>query len=467
MNPLLDALAPQSVAILGASDNPHKIGGRPIAFMQQYGYRGRIYPVNPGRAQVQGLPAFASFADLPEVPDLVIVAVGGAQGLALVEACAARGVAVVVVMASGYAETGTAEGRDMQARMVAACRAGGTRMIGPNCQGLANFSNGMIANFSTMFHEQPGADGALAIIGQSGATTQAIYTLAQAQGVHARYVHATGNEADVTTAELLLATVEDPQIRAVIMYAEALSDLEMWARASARAHARSIPVVVIKTGRTGNGQRAALSHTGSLPVEDRVVDAFFAERNLIRAVDPYEAVCIAALCVGASVPRGQNLVVMSNSGASCVMGADTADTLQLPLLALDGRTSAALQAVMPGFATATNPVDLTAALMSNPNLFPDVLNVLRQAQHLHLLLLALPVAGRGYDVEGYADLLAQFAREQAVTVAISAAQDAVRQAFSQRGIVSYVRERDAVHALSSYALYARRQREAAATSARG
>ena len=180
MKQLARALAPASVAVLGASDNPDKVGGRPLAFMKQYGFAGRVYPINPARREVQGLPAFASLADLPEVPEMAVVAVGGAEGLQLVEQCAAAGVAVAVVMASGYAESGEA-GRQLQARMVAACRASGMRLDGPNCQGVADFSTGLIANFSTIFLEQPGSDGPLAIIGQSGAATQSVYALAQAR----------------------------------------------------------------------------------------------------------------------------------------------------------------------------------------------------------------------------------------------------------------------------------------------
>ncbi|RKK04622.1 CoA-binding protein [Pseudoroseomonas wenyumeiae] len=458
---LAGALAPASIAVLGASDNPHKAGGRPIAFMRQYGFQGRVYPVNPARAEVQGLRSYASLAELPEVPELVIVAVGGAEGLRLVEQCAAAGVGTVVVVASGYAEAG-AEGEALQARMVAACRAGGTRLVGPNCQGLANFSNGSIANFSTIFHEQPGRDGPLAIIGQSGATTQAVYALAQARGIHARYVHATGNEADVTAAELLLETVEDTEVRAVLLYVEALSDPETLACAAARAAERGIAVIGVKSGRTANGQRAASSHTGAMATEDRVIDAFFERHNIIRAVDPYEAVSVAALCIGTPLPQGNNLVVMSNSGASCVMGADTADELGMPLLPFGPDTARQLAQVMPAFSSASNPIDLTGALLTDRALFPGVLDVLSGVEDIHLLMVSFPVAGSGYDVEGYADALARFAAGRRIALAVSAYQEPVREAFSRRGLVVFGREREALQALQTYAAHAERRRRLAA-----
>src|ERR1043165_9116117 len=145
---LAQALNPRSVAVIGASDNPHKVGGRPILFVQRYGYKGAIYPVNAQRKTVQGLAAFPSIDATPDAPELAIVAVAGDEAMRAVEACAKRGVKVCVVMASGFGETGDA-GRAAQDRMVATAREAGMRIVGPNCQGLANFGTGLIANFST------------------------------------------------------------------------------------------------------------------------------------------------------------------------------------------------------------------------------------------------------------------------------------------------------------------------------
>src|SRR2546423_2926725 len=140
---LSQALDRRSAAVIGASDNPHKIGGRPILYMKRYGFRGAIYPVNPAREQVQGLTAYPDIDTLPDTPDLVVVAVAGEEALRAVQACARRGVRAVVVMASGFGETGEA-GRRAQDEMLAAARAAGMRLIGPNCQGLANFATGVV-----------------------------------------------------------------------------------------------------------------------------------------------------------------------------------------------------------------------------------------------------------------------------------------------------------------------------------
>lgn len=457
MSRLARAFAPASIAILGASENPHKAGGRPIAFMKQYGFRGRIYPVNPGRSEVQGLRAYGSLEELPEVPELSIVALGGSAGLEMVQQCAAAGVGTVVVLASGYAESGN-EGRLLQDRMAAACRASGTRLVGPNCQGIANFANGAIANFATLFHEQPGRDGPLAIIGQSGAATQSVYTLAHSRGLHARYVHATGNEADVTAIELLQEVLEDADIRAAILYLESITQPSMLAQAASRAANRGVPVIVVKGGRSVSGQRAASSHTGALATEDRVVDAFFERHDIIRAIDPWEAVSIAALRIGAHAPRGRNLVAMSSSGASCVMAADTAEELGLPLLELDDDVARRLAQVLPEFSSPSNPVDLTGAMLTDRGLFPGALDALSHARDLHLLMFSLPVGGAGYDVPGYAKALAGFVERYEVTVAVAAHQKSVRSEFDRLGLVTYPRERDALQALRMVADQAMRHR---------
>src|SRR5476649_26056 len=170
-NNLEAALNPKSVAVVGASDNPHKVGGRPILYMGKYGYKGKIFPINPARTEVQGHKAYPDLAALPEVPEMAIVALAGPNTVQAVEQCAAMGVKVAVVMASGYGETGE-EGAKVQQAMVARARAAGMRIVGPNSQGLANFGNGAIANFSTVFNDKPCIPGPVAIISQSGALSQ-------------------------------------------------------------------------------------------------------------------------------------------------------------------------------------------------------------------------------------------------------------------------------------------------------
>ena len=460
------ALAPRSVAVIGASDNPHKVGGRPILYLQRYGYRGAVYPVNPGRATVQGLRAFARVEDLPEAPELAIVAVAGEEAVRAVESCAAHGVKVAVVMASGFGETG-AEGLRVQEALVETARRAGMRLIGPNCQGLANFATGVVANFSTIFHEMEGRDGPVAIVSQSGANSQAIYTLVMRKGLGVRHVHATGNEADVTVADLAEAVVEDPGVRLVLLYMEAIKDPQRLAAAAEKARSRGVPIVALKAGRTASGQKAASSHTGALASEDRVVDAFFERHAIWRAADPHELVSAAALYASGRAPRGRRLVVLSNSGASCVMAADYSEQRGIPLAQISSQARTRMKEVLPGFAALENPIDVTGALLGNSALFGAVLPIVGDDARSELALLAIPVAGTGYDVPRFAKDLKQFQEDYGHAVAVAAPQESVRAPFERLGLAAFEREREAIDALAQFADHAALVRRPAAAPARG
>ncbi len=445
------ALAPRSVAIVGASDNPHKVGGRPILYMRRYGYGGVIYPINPARAEVQGLKTYADVASLPEAPDLAIVAVSGEEAVRAVEACAARGAQVAVVMASGFGELG-AEGRALQDRMLAAARASGMRLVGPNCQGLANFATGAVANFSTVFHEIEARDGPVAIVSQSGACSQAIYALARQRGLHVRHVHATGNEADVTVADLALEIAGEEGVRLLLLYMEAIPKPEVLAAAAERARERGLPIVAVKAGRTESGRRAASSHTGALASEDRVVDAFFAQHAIWRVPDPHALVAAGPLYLKGWRPRAARFVALSNSGASCVMAADAAEEFGLPLAEIGPPARTRLAAVLPGFATATNPLDVTGALLGSPDLFARALPILAEVDS-DLAMVALPVAGTGYDVPGFARDFAAHAQATGRAVVLAAPQPEVRGEFERVGLPAYAREREAIGALAQLAAH--------------
>ena len=166
---LAAALDPRSIVVIGASENPDKIGGRPLAYLAKFGFRGKVYAVNPKRTETQGFPTFPSVDALPEVPDAAIVAVPGNAAIDAVEQLARIGVKLCVVMSSGFAETGTAEGIAGEARMRDAARAAGMRIVGPNSQGLANFGTGAVLSFSSMYIEVPPMDGPVGIVSQSGA----------------------------------------------------------------------------------------------------------------------------------------------------------------------------------------------------------------------------------------------------------------------------------------------------------
>ena len=450
LDDLRQALDPGSIALIGASENPNKVGGRPLLYLRRFGYRGRIYPINPNRAEVQGVKAYPNLASLPEAPDLAIVMVPGESAVAAVADCAARGVRLTICMASGFGETGP-EGKAAEQAMVAHARARGMRLVGPNSQGLVNFGTGAVASFSTMFLESEPADGPVAIISQSGATSAVVYGLLRARGIGVRHCHATGNDADVSVAELARAVIEDDGVKLLLLYLEAIPDPAMLAEVAERARQRGVPIVALKTGRTAQGQRAASSHTGALANEDRTVDAFLAQHGIWRARDMPGLVSAAEMYLKGWRPEGRRLVAISNSGASCVMAADLASEIGMPLAVFAEATRRALAAVLPGFATTSNPIDITAALLSNGRLFGAILPIVASDPAADLFLIAIPVAGQGYDVEAFARDTAGFAAATGKPVAVAAPQAMVADRFRAAGIPTFAGETEAVLALDQLA----------------
>lgn len=460
------ALNPKSIAVVGASDNPHKVGGRPILFMNKYGYKGRIFPINPARAEVQGYKAYPDLASLPEVPDIAIVALAGEGTVQAVEQCARMGVKVAVILASGFGETG-AEGKKIQDAMLAQARAAGMRIVGPNSQGLANFGTGAIANFSTMFNDLPCVPGPAAIISQSGALSQLIYSLLHQRGIGIRHCHATGNEADITVAELAVEVAQDPEVKLLLLYLETVNDPDKLAEAAAVARGRDLPLLVLKSGRTQAGQRAASSHTGAMATEDRVVDAFLRHHGIWRASDPHDLVNAAELYLKGWRPQGRKLVAVSNSGATCVMAADMAEEFHLPLAVLADGTRGELNAILPGFATTTNPIDITGALLTNSSLFGKILDIVGKDAGADLFFAGIPVAGTGYDVEAFARDAANFIATTGKPLALAVPQDAVAAPFIKLGVPVFASDRQALqalHQLAAHTALMRRRRKASAAA---
>jgi len=375
-----------------------------------------------------------------------------------VDQCAQLGVAAAIVISAGFSETGAA-GRAREDAMTTRARAAGMRIVGPNSQGLANFGNGAIASFSTMFLSAPPADGPVAVISQSGGMGAMVYGLLRQRGVGVRHVHATGNEADVTVAELACAVLRDPQVRIVLLYLESLRDAGMLADAAAMARARQVPLIAVKAGRTPAGAQAAASHTGAMANEDRTVDAVFARHAILRARDPQELVRFAELALRGPLPSGASVVVVSNSGASCVLAADAATTCGLRIVPLNQTTQQQLADCLPGFATVSNPVDITAALLSNNGLFGQVLPVIAQDPIADMFLIDIPVTGPGYDVDLFAADTARFAAAAAKPVAVVAWQANVAEAFRAQGVAVYDDAQQAADALAGlYRLHQWRSR---------
>lgn len=350
-------LAPRSIAIVGASDNVARIGGRPLRYLREGGFKGAVYPVNPGRATVQGLPAFASVADLPQAPDVAILAVPAGATLQAVEDCAARGVKAGIVFTAGFAEAGP-EGAAVQARMVAAARAGGMRLLGPNCLGAFNPAEGYYGTFTIALDTGLMPAGPVAIVSQSGAYGAHLAHLARQRGLGLSHWVTTGNECDIDVSETLAWVVERPETRVVMAYAEGVKDRDLFIAALDRARALGKAVVFMKTGRSSVGAEAAASHTASLAGSDAVFDAVLRQYGAHRAATTAEQIDVAYACAGGIYPAGNRIGIFTTSGGFGIQLADDAEAAGLDVSPMPEDAQADLRAAIP-FAAPRNPVDAT------------------------------------------------------------------------------------------------------------
>lgn len=365
--PSLDRLlAPRSVAVIGASDDPARIGGRPIASMLRLGYAGRILPVNPNRQTVQGLTAYPSVDALPEVPDVAIVAVPAPQVLATVTALAQRGVPGAILFSAGFAEVGGA-GVAMQAELVAAARRGGMRLLGPNSLGLVNLQTGFVGSFSSFATMKGIRPGRVGIVSQSGAYGSHLVAATMDAGVYPSNIVMTGNEADLTLGDIVRLMVADPNTDVIALYSEGINDGNGLVEALKAARAARKPVVMMKVGRSEVGGAAARSHTASIAGDDAVVDAVLEELGVVRARTTEEMLDIVRLATRGVFPENNTLGVITVSGGAGVIVSDAAEDLGLPMPEMPAAAQQRMLEMLP-ICAPRNPVDTTAQFINDPSL---------------------------------------------------------------------------------------------------
>ena len=358
--------APRTVAIVGASSDPSRIGGRPIAAMRAAGFTGTLLPVNPNRAEIQGLPAYPAISALPFVPEAAIVALPAALAEAAVTELAALGVRALVLFSAGFAEVGEA-GAAAQARVAALARAAGMRLLGPNTLGLFDARIGWFATFTASLDSFRPLPGRIGIASQSGAFGTHLFAAAAGRGLGTPVCVTTGNEADVTLGEAIGWLAADPGIDVIAVSAEGIRKPEAFLAALAAARALRKPVVILKVGKSHLGAGAARSHTAAIAGDDRVFSAVLEEEGALRASSAEQLLDFAYAATPRIYPAANTLGVLTVSGGAGVLIADEAESLGLPMPPLPAAAQAALKSALP-FAAPANPVDCTAQVFNEPAL---------------------------------------------------------------------------------------------------
>ncbi|QDG75009.1 acetate--CoA ligase family protein [Labrenzia sp. PHM005] len=361
----LDALLkPKSVAIIGASDDPNRIGGRPVQSTLAGGFKGQIYPVNPKRSTVQGLTAYPSITDVPEPVDCAIVAVPAPLVASTVADCAARGTKTTIVFSSGFAELGE-DGAAMQDRIAATAKDAGMRLIGPNCIGAFSVSAGWFGTFSSVQASLRLAPGKTAIISQSGAYGAHMFYMAQRRGVATDMWVTTGNEADIDVAEVIAYYAKHPDVSTIMAYTEGAKDKDRICEALDLARAARKPVIMIKVGDTDVGAAAAATHTASLAGDDAIYDALFEQYGVYRAQSCQEMVDVAYACQTGIFPKGRKMAIQTVSGGVGIQMADETVKNGLDVPAMPEDLQKKLLGLIP-YAGVRNPIDITGQVLNQP-----------------------------------------------------------------------------------------------------
>lgn len=354
--------APRSVALIGASGDANKVGGRPLAFLKRAGYGGRILPVNPTAASVQGLPCWPSLDAIEEPVDQAIVAVPAAQALAVAETCIDRGVRALQVFSAGFGEgVGAAVALE---RLRERARAAGARVLGPNSLGLFNTTAGFFGTFATALDGAWPRAGGVGVATQSGAFGSYFFGMAQQRGLGFSHFVATGNELDVDVADCIGFLARDPATRVIVMAIEGCRDGRRLRAALQAARAAGKPVLAMKVGVSQAGARAAATHTGALSGEDRVFDAVLQEAGAHRAGSLQALVDAAYVATIGPLPRGRSMLVVTTSGGIGVLAADAAEAAGLELPPVSEAALAAVRAIAP-LADGRNPVDTSAGILGD------------------------------------------------------------------------------------------------------
>jgi acyl-CoA synthetase (NDP forming) len=368
-------LDPASIAVVGASSNATKPGGRLFHYLLKHGYKGSLVAVNPGAHEIMGRPSYPSLAHLPEVPDLVCIMVPAEAAADVLTSVRSAGRSSAIVYTAGFGETGT-EGQRRQDQLVEAARQAGVRFCGPNTAGVVNANAALCAAFGMAFEVERMPQGNIAFLTQSGALGGSLLSRAWATGIGFSHWVCTGNEADLTLSDYLQYLVDDHDASVIAIFMESMRDPAGFMDAARRARLLGKPIVVYKTGTSDVGQRAVQSHTGSLAGDDRIYDAAFRATGVARVHDLQALVDASIALAWQPRPRGRRVGVISASGGACSVIADECARHGLEIPLLEPATVARIAGIIPPFGTSQNPVDVTVEVTRNPEMIGQVTEIL-------------------------------------------------------------------------------------------
>lgn len=386
---------PSSIAIVGASSDPEKIGGRPLAYLNQCGYEGKIFPINPNHSRIMSLPCYGDLRQVPGSVEMAVVAVPPAKVLDALRSAAGIGVKAAVVLTAGFAEMNE-EGLAMQRQIEKIALDSSMRVLGPNCLGLFSQPDKMVATFARGMSGGFPPSGPVALVTQSGAFGSHVFTLAKETNVPIDYWIATGNEADVDVADCIGYFAQCDGIRVIACYLEGCRDGAKLSLALRQAFDAGKYVVVLKAGQTDVGQRAISTHTAAMVGRDEAFSALFQQEGAFRVFSIQEFIdLVDTLSRLERLPQGRRVAVMTVSGGVGIVMADHLRLANMELPAPRPETQRTMQRLLP-FAAIGNPIDVTAQVTNRPALFGQFMEALSGENYNQILVF---YATRGLEGE--------------------------------------------------------------------
>ncbi|MDH5201816.1 MAG: acetate--CoA ligase family protein [Nitrospirota bacterium] len=343
---------PKSIAVIGASRTPGKIGYNILHNLIQYDYPGVVYPVNPEAPEILGVKAYPSILDIPGEIGLAVVVVPPPRVGEVISQCGAKKIDSAIIITAGFGESGS-EGTKLEDDLLRRAKESGMRVIGPNCLGVIDTHSKVNASFAAGMPAQ----GSIGFFSQSGALCIAVLDRALAEDIGFSKFISMGNKADISDTDIMLALAEDDNTKVILGYIEGVKDGKKFMETASQVSKKK-PLIILKSGITSSGARAASSHTGALSGREAAFDAAFKQSGVIRAHSVAELFNYALAFADQPLPQGPNIVIITNSGGPGILAADASDQSDLQLISLHKEIVDKLRTFLPSFASFYNPVDI-------------------------------------------------------------------------------------------------------------
>jgi acetate---CoA ligase (ADP-forming) len=453
-------IQPRSVAIVGASPQRGSPRNTMVRVLLKHGFTGNVYPVSPSHAEVEGLKAYPSVGELPEVPDVALVITPAHTVPGVIAECGAKGIGTAIVFSSGFEET--EGGKEHARRLAEAAREHNVAVLGANCQGVWSVRHRSMLTFSpAALGQETLRHAPIAVVSQSGALAGAIGNYLQNNGVGCSYIISVGNETCLDALDVLGCLIEQDDVRVVALYIEGLDDASRILSIAERARERGVQIVALKAGRSEVGQQATASHTGKIASSHAVYADVLEQAGVIAVSSLIEALAAVEVLAYLPPPRVSGdakggASVMSSSGGAGALLADHSSEYGIPMAEFSPDTAQKLEGILPEFARKANPVDLTGQINSMPTLFKDACEAIEADARTEAMIVQFASSGRRY-LEQNGEVFQSIARHVPVVVSfIGELPDlATRQTFREAGVLITP---DPSHAMSALSLLYERHR---------